>query len=405
MSFLPLLQACQIGECHPRFFRTVIEHKQILSLVATDKEIQHNNVASTSAMELDPVDFRYLIAVGAQRKITIHNTWTSSDCSISCLPEVASVDGQRKHQHKKTINYVQWYPHDTGMFVTSAFDGTIKIWDTNHMKPVETMDIKHAVYNHHISPISASHSLIAAASSVHVRLADMRTGSTAHLLKGHRDNVLYVKWSPKDEFLLATGSEDGRLLMWDVRQAKAILLSLDQHNGDIGGNDARGTKAHSGSVNSLLFNEDGRYLLSFGSDERMRLWNCESGANTLVNYGRIDNNSIHRPLHMAIHHSGASASVVFVPAGRQVFLCDLYTGSCLGRLSEHFSQVRCCEHNKNTLDLFTAAEKSKILIWSPEIAIADNSGIDEAKFETGRNGTSETDRVSRLLQDTWSDSD
>ena len=34
--------------------------------------------------------------------------------------------------------------------------------------------------------------------------------------------------------------------------------------------------AHNGNVNSLLFNEDGRYLISFGTDERMRLWNTDT---------------------------------------------------------------------------------------------------------------------------------
>lgn len=35
--------------------------------------------------------------------------------------------------------------------------------------------------------------------------------------------------------------------------------------------------AHNGNVNSLLFNCDGNFLLSFGTDERLRLWNTETG--------------------------------------------------------------------------------------------------------------------------------
>ena len=29
---------------------------------------------------------------------------------------------------------VQWYPHDTGMFTSSSFDKTLKVWDTNTLQ-------------------------------------------------------------------------------------------------------------------------------------------------------------------------------------------------------------------------------------------------------------------------------
>ena len=33
--------------------------------------------------------------------------------------------------HKFSVETVTWFPHDTGMFITSGMDHTIKIWDTN----------------------------------------------------------------------------------------------------------------------------------------------------------------------------------------------------------------------------------------------------------------------------------
>lgn len=42
--------------------------------------------------------------------------------------------------------------------------------------------------------------------------------------------------------------------------------------------------AHNGRVNGLCFTSDGLYLLTTGTDDRMRLWNSASGENTLVSF-------------------------------------------------------------------------------------------------------------------------
>lgn len=40
--------------------------------------------------------------------------------------------------------------------------------------------------------------------------------------------------------------------------------------------------AHNGRVNGLCFTADGLFLLTTGTDDRMRLWNSATGENTLV---------------------------------------------------------------------------------------------------------------------------
>lgn len=40
--------------------------------------------------------------------------------------------------------------------------------------------------------------------------------------------------------------------------------------------------AHNGRANGLCFTDDGLYLLTTGTDDRMRLWNSATGENTLV---------------------------------------------------------------------------------------------------------------------------
>lgn len=40
--------------------------------------------------------------------------------------------------------------------------------------------------------------------------------------------------------------------------------------------------AHNGDVSGLCFTDEGLFLLSFGTDDRLRLWDIASGKNTLV---------------------------------------------------------------------------------------------------------------------------
>ena len=73
--------------------------------------------------------------------------------------------------------------------------------------------------------------------------------------------------------------------LWDVRRGRACLASLDQHNTATPENGtwlSRTNKAHDGVVNGLEFTADGAYLVSLGYDEKMRVWDLETGMNTLV---------------------------------------------------------------------------------------------------------------------------
>ena len=60
-----------------------------------------------------------------------------------------------------------------------------------------------------------------------MRLIDIRTGSNTHELRGHSEAVIAVKWADHDANTLASGGADGRVYLWDVRQAKSCLRYLD----------------------------------------------------------------------------------------------------------------------------------------------------------------------------------
>ncbi|XP_010191614.1 PREDICTED: DNA excision repair protein ERCC-8-like, partial [Mesitornis unicolor] len=135
--------------------------------------------------------------------------------------------------HKFSVETVQWYPFDTGIFTSSSFDKTLKIWDTNNLQIADVFHFEGAVYSHHMCAVATNHCLIAVGTkNPAVQLCDLKSGSCSHILQGHKQEVLAVSWSPHDENILATASADSTVKLWDVRSASGCLISLDQHNGE-----------------------------------------------------------------------------------------------------------------------------------------------------------------------------
>ena len=92
-------------------------------------------------------------------------------------------------------------------------------------QPVDEYEFKGIVYSHHMSPVATKHSLVAVGChSSSLKLVDLKSGSASHTLKGHQSSILCVKWSTRDEFLLASG----RYICITVK----LLWSFDRHQSD-----------------------------------------------------------------------------------------------------------------------------------------------------------------------------
>lgn len=246
--------------------------------------------------------------------------------------------------HKFGITQLSFYPFDSLAFLSSSYDHTLKIYSSETLSVSASFDLNSVVYSHSVSPI-ADHLLVACATQhPAVRLVDLRTGASAHSLAGHQGAVLTVAWSPRDEYILASGGSDGAVRLWDIRRSTGCLGVLDLEDSvGVGGEDGLGKnarlrergKAHVGACNGVVWTESGYNLVTAGHDERVRVWDAATGANALSHFGPIIKNthlSTLLPLVVPSHVVPAGQHVMFYPNEKEILMFDLFDGTLKKRL-------------------------------------------------------------------------
>jgi len=86
------------------------------------------------------------------------------------------------------------------------------------------------------------------------------------MLFAHRGDAFNsLTWSP-DSRIIATGSEDSNIRLWDIESGR-LVRTLD---------------GHQGWVRSVAWSGDGQWLASGADDRTVRLWDVESGTEIAV---------------------------------------------------------------------------------------------------------------------------
>lgn len=172
--------------------------------------------------------------------------------------------------HSSSITYVGWYPtDDAGAFVSAATDGCVLLWDTARMKPVLRIqpfggddaaggtssgfvvadlrgcagastakstttsssssngdDGHHGLVEYHAAPLLA----VGSWNDANLKLVDIRSGAASHQLVGHAKGISAVQWSPSNSHIVASGSCDATIRLWDIRMSgsRACLTTLNR---------------------------------------------------------------------------------------------------------------------------------------------------------------------------------
>lgn len=357
-----LLDDLKTGIIEPRAFMNMERTKRASNFqLSRYRDLESVYTAGINSLDLD-INQYYLLSGCADGSVYIHDLRNFTGLPQFTSKVICSIDKNDINAHRYSVECVQWYPFDNGLFITSGMDKKLKVWDANYVKPVEEIRLEGRIFQHHMSSVGSKQCLVAVASSANeIILVDLKTGAHSHELRGHTSSVLTCRWSPREEYILATGSCDNKVILWDVRSSKCLLKTLSKYNSKL---PLRYNIAHDGYVSGLCFTSDGLYLLSYGTDNRLQLWDAYTGENERVNYGCIPIKT-KKCTQFAVSVN-TEPTYVYVPSEGNVFVFELHSGLKVDTLLGHYNSVNGCIYHSYHQEIYSAGNDRNVLIWSSD---------------------------------------
>jgi len=165
----------------------------------------------------------------------------------------------------KTFVYDVSFSRDSKILASSDAYGNIKLWDTKTGRFLRTLREKNTFGEYRIYSLDfnpAPQSLMIASSGQDdgkVNLWNLKTNDSSETLTPqHQDTVYVVRFSP-DGSLLASGSKDNTIMLWNVKSRKLI--------GTING--------HEKPIIDLQFSTNSEFLASGSEDATVKVWRVE----------------------------------------------------------------------------------------------------------------------------------
>ena len=227
----------------------------------------------------------FLWNVEERREIAVHRNLNHTSVSFSpdsktlasmgydhgaiYLWDVAT--GEKKNitftRHTDRVYSASFSPDSKILASAGDNDGTVRLWDVPTRSEIGQLS-GHTSYVRSVSfsPVRDS-KILASGGDVTVRLWDVKTRTEIAELTGHDDIVRQVVFSPDGKRLASVdGQYDGEARLWDVEKEQEIATL------------AGGATGANWEVRSVNFSPDSETLAGACTDNMVRLWDAEDGA-------------------------------------------------------------------------------------------------------------------------------
>lgn len=144
--------------------------------------------------------------------------------------------------HEKEGFGLSWSPHEVGHLASGSEDKTVRLWDITQSSKSNRLLRDSRVYTHHTAIVNdvQHHPLHSAligtvSDDLTLQILDTRKADTAHsaVTSGegqHRDAINALAFNPACETVVATGSADKTIGIWDLRNLRQKMHVLEGHN-------------------------------------------------------------------------------------------------------------------------------------------------------------------------------
>jgi centromere/kinetochore protein ZW10 len=120
--------------------------------------------------------------------------------------------------HASPVSSVIFKPDDATVAYSASHDHTLKTWDLPTSQCVDTRTTGHSLLS--ICAVPARNLIATGTSARHITLIDPRVSATqisVMTLRGHKNAIVSIATDPSSEYTIASGSHDGTVQIWDLR--------------------------------------------------------------------------------------------------------------------------------------------------------------------------------------------
>jgi WD40 repeat protein len=251
--------------------------------------------------------------------------------------------------HESSVWSLSYSP-DGNTLASSSADQTIRLWNLSTGSATELLQGRiNRVRSLAFSPDGAF--LATGGIDCTVDIWAVETGECLRSLKGHLQPVLCVAFTPaRSELeparqgipvsLLATGSQDCTIRLWNIASGQCVKT----------------LKGHANGIWSVAFHPSGDLLVSGSNDSTVKLWNPHTGQSIRTLRG----------------YSTGIKSLAFSPDGetlvssgdnKKINLWSLASGTCQRTFEGHLSWIWCVTFNPNGQLLASSSNDNTIKLW------------------------------------------
>ena len=172
-----------------------------------------------------------------------------------------------------------------------------------------------------------------------LRVWDVASGETVHILTGHSGRVRGCAMSA-DGRLAVSASDDRTLRVWDVASGESLQVFT----------------GHSSPANACAISTDGRWTISASLDHTLRLWDVASGESLQVFTGHTG------PVNgCAMSADGRLA--VSASDDRTLRVWDVASGDTIRELTGHSGRIRGCAMSADGRLVVSASNDRTLRVW------------------------------------------